>query len=117
MKIKQLYIFLVLFFLVLPAFGQKISKEKKLQIILEKIDEAANKVKTFSATFKQTDLDPVFDEFEESYGNFVFQKTKDKRSKEIIFKVRFDYKKPDKSTTIIDGSKIIIYTIAIPLFT
>jgi len=110
MKIANIYIFLALIFLVLPVSGKKLTKEKKLQIILEKIDKAANKVKTFSASFKQTDLDPVFDELDESYGSFLFQKAKDERDKETIFKVRFDYKKPDKSITIIDGSKVIIYS-------
>jgi len=110
MKIGKLFVCLSLIFLVLPVSGKKITKEKKLQIILEKIDKAANKVKTFSASFKQTDLDPVFDELDESYGNFVFQKIKYERSKETVFKLRFDYKKPDKSITIIDGSKVIIYS-------
>ena len=110
MKIGNLFVCLMLLFLVLPVSGKKLTNEKKLQLILEKIDKAANKVKTFSATFKQTDLDPVFDELDESYGSFVFQKSKDKRSKETVFKLRFNYKKPDKSITIIDGSKVIIYS-------
>ncbi len=114
MKIKKeciLIIFSALIILVLPVSGKKISKEEKLQIILKKIDKASNKIKTFTANFKHIDLDPVFDELEESYGSFIFQKEKDKtEDDEKIFKVRFDYKKPEKSIFIIDGSKVIIYS-------
>ena len=110
MKIGKLFIFLAVFFLVLPVSGKKLTKEKKLQLILKKIDKAADKIKTFSANFKQIDLDPVFDELDESFGSFVFQKAKEERSKETVFKMRFNYKKPDKSITIIDGAKVIIYS-------
>jgi len=114
MKIKKAYIFVVfsvLIIFVLPVSGKKITKEEKLQIILEKIDKASNKVKTFTANFKQIDLDPVFDEIEESYGSFVFQKLKGTtEDNEKLFRIRFDYKSPDKSITIIDGSKVIIYS-------
>ena len=114
MKIKKAYklaALCVIMFLVLPAAGKKITKEEKLKIILEKIDEAAKKIKTFSATFKQVDLDPVFDELEESYGTFIFQKLKsNSENTEQIFRMRFDYKKPERSVTIIDDSRIIIYS-------
>ncbi len=109
MKIGKTYISFMLILLVLPVTGKKINREEKLQIILKKIDKATNKIKTFSATFKQIDLDPVFDEIEESYGNFTFQRAKEENM-EPVFKIRFDYKKPEKSVTIIDGSKVIIFS-------
>ncbi len=111
MKIKNIFFLLLLApgFFVLPVSGKRISKKEKLQLILEKIDKTSDKVKTFKADFKQIDLDPVFDELEESYGSFVFKKEKTKEN-ERLFKIRFDYKKPDKSVTIVDGSKVIIYT-------
>lgn len=110
MKIRKKYIFVVALLLVLPVAGKKISKADKLQKILEKIDKSANKIKTFTAKFKQIDLDPMFDELEETYGKFVFQKLKENQNDEPIFKFRFDYKKPERSITIVNESKVIIFT-------
>ena len=117
MKIK--IILLVVAFAIGSVFGKSVKKntpsasKKKItsKEILAKIDTTAHSIHSFQALFMQTEVDTVFDELYESTGIFYFNKlTSNDKNKTPVFQIRFDYLKPDKSTTIIDGGKVIIYT-------
>ena len=79
--------------------------------VLSKIDITAKSLHSFQAQFLQTEIDPVFDEIYESTGKFYFNKaTSVDDNKTPVFQLRFDYLKPDQTTTIINGGSVIIYT-------
>jgi len=110
---------LIFIFLVGSAFGKTVKKSKKTatrdkitsEEILTKIDTTARSTHSFQAFFLQTEVDTVFDELYESTGIFYFNKLVSYDAKRTpVFQIRFDYMKPEKSTTIIDGGKVIIYT-------
>jgi len=117
MKIKTTLLVIIL--TVSIAFGKSVkhnsgsSRKNKITTkeILSKIDATARSTHSFQALFMQTEVDTVFDELYESTGIFYFNKliSRDK-NRTPVFQIRFDYLKPDKSTTIIDGGKVIIYT-------
>lgn len=87
------------------------SKEITCKEILSKIDTTARSTHSFQAFFSQTEVDSVFDELYESTGIFYFNKLVSTDNHQMpVFQIRFDYLKPEKSITIIDGGKVIIYT-------
>jgi len=90
---------------------QSAKKDLTSKKILSQIDTTAHSLHSFQALFSQTEVDPVFDELYESSGIFYFNKliAKDD-NKTPVFQIRFDYLKPEESTTIINGGKVIIYT-------
>jgi len=112
---------IILLFIILLAgtptysFGKsshnKANKKMTPKEVLAKIDQAAKSTHSFQALFLQTEIDPVFDETYESSGKFYFNKAVSvDESHTPLFQLRFDYKKPEQSTTIISGGSVIIYT-------
>jgi len=117
MRTKATILFII--FTVTFAFGKSAkhntgtSSKKKItsKEILSKIDATARSTHSFQAIFQQTEVDTVFDELYESTGIFYFNKlVSHDKNRTPVFQIRFDYLKPEKSTTIIDGGKVIIYT-------
>ncbi|MCK5852797.1 outer membrane lipoprotein carrier protein LolA [bacterium] len=91
--------------------GKSAGKGITSKEILSKIDRTARSTHSFQAFFSQTEVDSVFDELYESTGIFYFNKlVSTDEHKTPVFQIRFDYLKPEKSITIIDGGKVIIYT-------
>jgi len=110
---------LVIIFTASFAFGKSVKHninppaKKKITCkeILSEIDATARSIHSFQAVFLQTEVDTVFDESYESTGIFYFNKlVSNDKNRTPVFQIRFDYLKPEKSTTIIDGGKVIIYT-------
>ncbi len=96
-----------------PAFAAPAVKRdsgKALSNVLDRIDATASKLHTFSASFTQVDIDPVFDEITEYEGSFYFMSKTTPDNKKPIYMLRFDYMKPERSVTIINDTKIILFT-------
>ncbi len=93
-----------------PARAGKRHHSNTVAEILSNIDATAKRVHSFQAMFKQTEVDPVFDELYESSGKFYFNKMIHGTHKDApVYQLRFDYMTPEKSVTIIDGAKVIMY--------
>jgi len=91
--------------------GASDKKKISCEQILSKIDTTSRSTHSFQALFSQTEVDSVFDELYESTGIFYFNKLVSTDNHQMpVFQIRFDYLKPEKSITIIDGGKVIIYT-------
>ncbi len=115
---KKNAILLMVFFAICIVFGKSSkykdgihNKKTSSKEILANIDRTAHSTHSFQAIFTQTEVDPIFDELYESSGIFYFNKLISRDdNKTPVFQLRFDYMKPEKSITIIDGGKVIIYT-------
>jgi len=84
-------------------------KAEKVKTIIAKIDAASSKLRTYSARFTQVDVEPAFDEMTTMSGSFKLMRKVIPNQPEPLYYMRFDYKKPEQSVTIINESKIILY--------
>lgn len=86
-----------------PKPNQQIEKE------LSELTQKVCALKSFTANFKQKDKDPLFMDETESEGKITFLKKFSVKG-ETNCLVRFDYQKPEESTTIMTPHAMIIYT-------
>jgi outer membrane lipoprotein-sorting protein len=82
-----------------------------LDTILTRIDAKAEAIHSVQAGFTQIDYDPVFDETDESQGvvRLVRHQPGDTNAPPL-YRIRFDYLEPERSVTIVDASKVIVWT-------
>lgn len=82
---------------------------EKVSAILAKIDNASRRLRTYSATFNQVDVEPAFDEVTMSSGRFHLMHKNIPDQKEPVYLLRFDYTRPERSVTIINDAKVILF--------
>ena len=91
-----------------PLFHSSTSPSPSLSSTLASIDGKAGQITTLKAKFKQTVLDPSFDEKDESSGIMQMAKESGGTNGTPVILLRFDYIEPDRSATIIGASKVYV---------
>ncbi|GEM_PF-1988389 len=78
--------------------------------ILQHINARTRQVTTFSARFRQTSVDPTFAETDASSGRMCFLKQSPTDGQPATtYLVRFDYLVPERSVTIMNEAKVILW--------
>jgi outer membrane lipoprotein-sorting protein len=95
-----------------PAAPQPDDAALPLETVLARIDGKAASLHSVQALFSQVNYDPIFDEVDESQGVVRLVRTQhpDHQDAPPVYQIRFDYLKPERSVTIVDGSKVIVWT-------
>jgi outer membrane lipoprotein-sorting protein len=78
--------------------------------VLQQINARARHVSSFTAHFRQTSIDPTFDETDESSGRMFYLRHKPMDGQQSpTYSVRFDYLQPERSVTIMNPGKVILW--------
>jgi outer membrane lipoprotein-sorting protein len=83
--------------------------DKQVSAILAKIDNASRRIRTYSASFNQVDVEPAFDEITMSSGRFHLMRKTIPDQRDPVYLLRFDYTKPERSVTIINDAKVLLF--------
>jgi outer membrane lipoprotein-sorting protein len=83
----------------------------ELDKVLAQIDARAQGIHSLRATFTQVDFDPIFEEQDTSSGTVRLVRTQPGGAEAPpIYQIRFDYMEPERSVTIVDASRVIVWT-------
>jgi outer membrane lipoprotein-sorting protein len=77
---------------------------------LQRINARTRQISSFSARFRQTSVDPTFAETDTASGHMCFlRKAPTDGQPATTYLVRFDYLTPEKSVTIMNDAKVILW--------
>jgi len=78
--------------------------------ILQNINARTRQISSFIARFHQTSVDPTFAETDTAAGRMVFlRKPPTDSQPAVTYLVRFDYLTPERSVTIMNEAKVILW--------
>ena len=94
----------------LPVAAAVCRRAYAVSRILEQIETHTRRISSFSANFKQISLERAFNETDQSSGRLVVLKKRGGDAAAMpVCLVRFDYVTPERSVTIMNESRVLVW--------